>query len=412
MSVAIETGGHSLQFTGLSEGWVSVEAESFGRPSFMRNQLISYVLFLLLGLSCRIGATVDLAEALDSRYVPYADWSGVITPELKSAESDEGIWWRSPEAIRSSRESGEPLSGLHLALDPGHIGGVYAAGEGRHFRINEADFFIKEGDLTLLVAGMLRERLEALGAQVSLLRENSSPVVMVEFEKQMKRAAAQVAPPDEFSLAAIKDFAGRLRKAYFHTTFVRDELLARADRVNQVIRPDAVLSLHINAAPWPENNGGLEQIALTSGDHCHVLIFGCMTQTELAAPSQLQRLRLKLTNGSGPIEAQLGAALGLALGRAFELPPSQYHGKNAIPLEIGAGYVWARNLLLLREIDCPVVLLEPFLANSVESYARLQRALRDREAERPTAANDILLAYTNAVVSALLKVYGTEAIEP
>lgn len=372
----------------------------------MRDRFIRYLWLPILTLSCMVEGAVDWTEALNTRYVPYANWSEVVTPVSEPPKTGEGSWWRSPEAIRSSREEGGPLSGLHLALDPGHIGGIFAAGEGRHFRINEEDLFIKEGDITLLVALMLRERLEDLGAQVTLLREDNSPVVAVDFEKQMKRVIAEVPPPGEYSLAAMKDYVARLKKAYFHATFVRDELLARADRINRVIKPDAVLSLHVNAAPWPKDKAGHEQIALVPRDHSHVLIFGCMTESELGSPSQLRRLRLKLSNGSGPIEAQLGSALALALGHAFELPPSQYHGKNAIRLENSAGYLWARNLLLLREVDCPVVLLEPFLANSTPSYARLQRALQDREAGEPAGEDDILVIYTNAVLHALLEVYG------
>lgn len=383
-----------------------VRTKGLTHSPVMRNPLTRYLLSLLLAQPFWLEATSDRSEALNTRYLPHADRSGILSTELKSTGE---TWWRGPETIRSLRSSEGPLAGLHLALDPGHIGGAYAGKEGRHFRVHEADFFIVEGDLTLLVADLLRERLEALGARVTLLREDNSPVVTVDFEQQMKRVMTGEAFPVKNSLVALENFMARLSESYFHATFVRDELLARADCINRAIKPDAVLSLHFNAAPWPKDEAGREFIKLVPRDHCHVLIFGCMTPTELNSPSQLRRLRLKVTNGSGPIEAQLGAALGLALGRAFKLPPSQYRGKNAVAIREGSSYVWARNLLLLREIDCPVVLLEPFLTNSVGSYPRLQRALRDRATGKPLAEDDVLLLYAEAVVSALLAVYGTEA---
>ena len=58
-----------------------------------------------------------------------------------------------PEALREARtEPGLPLVGLHLAIDPGHIGGAWAKWENRNFRINEEDYWVCEGELMLEVA--------------------------------------------------------------------------------------------------------------------------------------------------------------------------------------------------------------------------------------------------------------------
>jgi len=70
--------------------------------------------------------------------------------------------------------------------------------------------------------------------------------------------------------------------------------------------------------------------------------------------------------------------------------------------------LWARNLLLLRLVDCPTVLLEPYIANSKNSYARIQKALAARAVYAPLPEDDILIEYADAVVDGVLRVYGSE----
>ena len=57
------------------------------------------------------------------------------------------------------------LQGLTIALDPGHIGGDYSKMEGRHFSIGESPP-VKEGNLALTVAKILKKKLVDVGAKV------------------------------------------------------------------------------------------------------------------------------------------------------------------------------------------------------------------------------------------------------
>ncbi len=75
-------------------------------------------------------------------------------------------------------------------------------------------------------------------------------------------------------------------------------------------------------------------------------------------------------------------------------------------MEPGSGYLWARNLLLLRLVECPVILLEPYVANSGQAYPRLQAAIKARAEGRDPEANDLLVEYADAVVQGVLSVYG------
>jgi hypothetical protein len=141
-------------------------------------------------------------------------------------------------------------------------------------------------------------------------------------------------------------------------------------------------------------------------DHGHVLVFGCLSQAELATPRHQAQLTVKLTNGSGEIEATLGAALGAALAIATGLPAAEYDGLNAIRIDAKVPYLWARNLMLLRLVECPTVLLEPYVANSKKEYPRIQSALTARQYHQPLPADDILVEYADAVVAGVLQVYG------
>ncbi len=348
-----------------------------------------------------------LDARLAERYLSYIRDRVELLEKVDFGDRPRRAWWVEPGAIKAAAGGpGAELRGLHIALDPGHIGGVFAREEGREFQIAPSDFPVREGDLVLKVAQRVEAQLIACGARVTLLRTGPLPVNQGEALPSLNELLARIPKPENRSLTAMAAYAMRIRRAYFQEVFVRGDLLARAHRINEVIRPDVVLSLHINAAPWPEPEASEGRLVLVKRDHCHVLIFGSVSEGELRSPAQQVQVGKKMFNGSGPIEQELGAALGEALGTALGLKPSQYDGQNAYPMPEGAGYLWARNLLLLRLVECPVVLLEPFLANSVEGYGRLQSALRAREAGEPAAEDDILEVYAVAVVRAILQVYG------
>ena len=348
-----------------------------------------------LALSPILGAAQtipdQIAYELSMRYTPYADGAAVIDfgqiATNTTAEAENAF--------------DQPLASLHLALDPGHIGGIWAEWEWRNFRISKEDHWVREGELVLEVALRICNHLTRLGAKVTLLREDYQPINPKTFIDYWALAAAEEMPPTELSLKVQLDYALAVRNRAIYLAIVRDEIAERARLVNEVIQPNALISLHINAAAWPDE--AAEQ--LVDSDHAHVLIFGCLSEAELASPQQQLRLALKLSNGSGPVEARLGAALGSALVEATGLPASNYLGHNAVRILPEVPSLWARNLMLLRLVDCPTVLMEPYIANSHSSYARIQKALSAREYHEPLPADDILVEYAEAVVTGVLRTY-------
>ena len=349
---------------------------------------IALVWFALSPIPCSAQPISDrIAYELSTRYTPYADGAAVLDLEQIA-----------PKSINAFDR---PFASLHLALDPGHVGGIWAEWEWRNFRISKEDYWVREGELVLEVARRIRTRLTRLGAKVTLLRENCQPINPKTFNDYWALAAAEKMPPTELSFKSQIDHALEVRNRAIHMAIVRGEIAERARLVNEVIQPDALISLHINAAEWPDGNRN----QLVDGDHAHVLIFGCLTETELASPRQQVRLVEKLSNESGTVEVQLGAALGSALIETTGLPASDYQGLNAIRIDPEVPSLWARNLMLLRLVDCPTVLMEPYISNSQSSYARIQKALSAREYHEPLPLDDILVEYADAVVAGVLRAY-------
>ena len=355
-----------------------------------------------------------LASELTTRYAPYANWQSIVDVDALTQRS-ESRYWRTAEEIALQRGDGDlPLAGLHIALDPGHIGGQWAAAEGRQFRIAEDDFYVREGELVLAVAQLARAKLMALGAKVTLLREEAARVNPNNPLDYLELAAEQISLPNESSLSALWVYGRAIRARAVHLSIVKGDLMERARSVNQEVQPDALISLHINAAAWPTENvseaseSGNAMLRLVNANNLHVLIFGCLSNEELQAENQLEQLAVKLTNGSGPAELLLGGALATALAEATELPAARYRRNNAILLSSQQPYLFARNLLLLRMAECPTVLLEPYISNSVGAYGRLQSALANRAAGRVLAEDDILLQYAEAVVAGVRACYGQE----
>ena len=82
--------------------------------------------------------------------------------------------WRPAESLPPAKPE-TPLSGLRIALDPGHLGRKWARMEERWFQVgNSAP--VQEGDLTLSVARLLAPRLRELGAKVLFIRNSNEPV--------------------------------------------------------------------------------------------------------------------------------------------------------------------------------------------------------------------------------------------
>ncbi|GAA5482418.1 N-acetylmuramoyl-L-alanine amidase [Haloferula sargassicola] len=298
-----------------------------------------------------------------------------------------------PRFWRSATELGPapddlPLKGLRVAIDPGHIGGDWAKLEERWFRIGD-DAPVAEGDMTLLVAKLLRPMLQDLGAEVTLVRANNEPVTHYRPDSFLGEATESV-------LQTPTQLAERL---FYRTAEIR----ARAARINNDIRPDLVVCLHFNAEPW----GEASHASLVPFNHLHLLVNGAYTSSELALADQRFELTRHILGGSHAEETAVSRRVIEAFTELTDLPPFFYETNSSRAVNIaGDPYLWGRNLLANRIYEAPVIYTEPYVMNSEEDYARIQAG--DYEGLRHIAGElrpSIFHEYAHAVALGLERYY-------
>lgn len=313
--------------------------------------------------------------------------------------------WRPAHALPANK-TGAILSGLKIALDPGHIGGEWAKMEERWFKSGETSP-VEEGEMTLRVAKMLGEKLKALGAQVSFVRDKAEPVTpyrpadFKEVARGILRAGGNANRPEEFTS---RDDPLREQTVRWQSEvlFYRSsEIRERARRVNLKLRPDLVLCLHFNAEAW----GDERNPTLVDKNHLHLLVNGSYLPDELEADDVRFEMLRRLLSGNFAEEVKIADAAAHGLAGKTGLPAYEY--TKEIVTKVGSsGYVYARNLAATRLFQCPVVYFEPYVMNSVDGFARIQAG--DYEGtrlvnglERPS----IYREYVDGVVEGLVEYY-------
>ena len=288
-----------------------------------------------------------------------------------------------------------PLAGLRIAIDPGHIGGKWAKLEERWFVVGTTSA-VQEGDMTLQVAQLLKPRLEALGAVVSLTREKNEPVTPLRPDSAALHLLAKDSSPQENSPATLQKLAERL---FYRTAEIR----ARAELVNRSLKPDLVLCLHFNAESW----GNPRQPVLTDRNHLHLVLNGAYTREEIQMADQRFALLQKLLQRTHDEEVLVGTAVADTFAKMTGLPAFSYspESPNARPIA-NHPYLWARNLLANRLYNCPVIFMEPYVMNSTVDHARIQAG--DYEGLREVAGKSrqsIFREYADSLVQGLATYY-------
>jgi N-acetylmuramoyl-L-alanine amidase len=296
-------------------------------------------------------------------------WFTLRFAESNAAAKPPPRYWRPLSELRAKNSTSpeKPLTGLRIAIDPGHLGGQWAQMEARWFVIGKSKP-VTEGDLALQTARHLASELRKLGADPILIRDSDDPATPLRPEKLVKTAKAGLAQPGkEPGERAVRLESERL---FYRTAEIR----ARADLVNDKIRPDLVVCLHFNADPW----GDPQKPTLTPNNHLHLIVNGCYSAAELANDDVRFDMMLKLLGRTYDPELAISETVARAMARATGLPPFIYHGDNA--RRAGTGdYIWARNLLANRLYHCPVIYLEPYVMNNRDVFERVQAGDYDGE---------------------------------
>ncbi len=330
--------------------------------------------------------------------------------KTRSADSDEmfelrfakpGMASAVPREWRTTAElppspAGKPLDGLKIAIDPGHIGGEWAKIEERWFVVGDGKP-VAEGEMTLQVAKLLKPQLEALGANVSMVRELLEPVTSQRPENL--QAIAKDSGDASSSPFALQKLAERL---FYRTA----EIHARADLVNEQLKPDLVLCLHFNAEGW----GNPLQPAMIDRTHFHLILNGGYTDDEVMLTDQRFEMLRKLLQRTHEEEVAVGSNVARVFAQISGLPAYTYNLERKNVREIpGQPYLWARNLLANRLYNCPVIFMEPYVMNSSIDYARIQagdyEGLREIDGKMQPS---IFREYANALAESLAVHYAAE----
>ncbi len=314
-------------------------------------------------------------------------------------------FWRLPSQLGPPPE-GQPLAGLKIALDPGHLGGTWAKMEERWFQIGESRP-VTEGDMTLRVARLLAPKLKALGADVSLVRDSTEPVTQNRPETLREAARQELAlegntsPRETYHGMNDPDRANTVQAQSELLFYRSDEIRQRAVLVNNQLHPDLVVCLHFNAEAW----GDPQRPEFVPRNHLHVIVNGRFSAGELHFDDQRFEMLLKLLGGTFAQELAVSTRVADSLAAATKLPPYEYTTGNAIHIS-GNPYLWARNLLANRTYRAPVVFLEPYVMNSEIIWERVQAG--DYEGEFTFGGEkyrSIYREYADAVVEGLREYY-------
>ena len=361
----------------------------------------------------------DFISLLDKIYAPAGAWQETIVVQdqeavittrpgespfvLRFAASRATArsvprYWRT-RAQLPAEEPGKPLSGLKIALDPGHIGGYWAKMEERWFQIGDS-LPVTEGDMTLIVAKLLAPRLEGLGAEVFLTRRRPAPSTSLSPSQLEKTAAASLA--EKGAIADEQAVQKESERLFYRVAEIRQ----RAKRINESIRPDVVICLHFNAEPW----GDATNPQLVDQNHLHFLIAGALNREELEYEDQRYDMLVKLLNRSFVEELALTDVISRKMATATGLPPYFYRTTEATRV-VSNPYIWARNLLANRLFACPVIYVEPYVMNSHLVFARIQAG--NYEGLREVGGimrKSIYREYADAVADGIITYYSRRSL--
>jgi hypothetical protein len=252
--------------------------------------------------------------------------------------------------------------------------------------------------MTLQVAKLLKPQLEKLGAKVSLVRSKPEPVTRFRPENLTELAANDDALTDPISVQRFTE------KLFYRNAEIR----ARADLVNNTLKPDLVLCLHFNADAW----GDPKTPTLVLNNHFHILLNGAYTADEIRDEDQRFEMLKKLLQRTYEEELSVSQTVAETFVNNTGIPPFIYHPSAGNFRDISSSpYLYARNLLANRLYDCPVIFMEPYVMNSVPDYNRIQAGdylgLRDVDGK---FVPSIFQEYAKSLAQGLAKHYG-EKIE-
>ena len=272
----------------------------------------------------------------------------------------------------------KPLSGYRIAIDPGHVADDYqmAQIEMRYIDIRKVDskesYRFYEAELNLSTALVLKDSLEAKGAEVFLTRNTKKSYCAhksfhrwyeEDLKKELKRKGMNAVEIREFlentSLSKI-----------FRTYYSRKDLDARADKINY-FKPDFTIVIHYNADSEKKRWN-----SITPHNYCLTFVPGAYLKNEMN--TRLERfdfLRvlvtdyfLESTKLSSEIIDEFEKQLKVDVLETLHSP--EYIRNFSLKVKKG---VYARNLRLCRLLESPICYGEALLQDNIQELENFQQ---------------------------------------
>jgi len=292
-----------------------------------------------------------------------------------------------PKKFTTNFNSDKPLSGLKIAIDPGHLGGGMAIIEERFIDMavtGEKNIRLQfdEGTLALFTAKIIKGYLSQIGANVLVTKEEpGQSVYNLSFTEWCKNEFGINCDSDWLSDAnqekilarftqAQKNIISnahenkilRLKQILFRGFYNNLDLKARAEKIN-AFNPDLTVIIHYNA------HGGSNDIA--TANYNMTFIPGSFLKNELSNKvARYEFVRLLVTNDfeeslklSECIVKNMQAVL-------FDVPlmNSFLYSDATIIAQSG---IYCRNLALTRLIHGPLCYGETLIQNNLDEAKRL-----------------------------------------
>ncbi|UZR92561.1 N-acetylmuramoyl-L-alanine amidase family protein [Chondrinema litorale] len=301
-----------------------------------------------------------------------------------------------------------PLSGIKIALDPGHIGGdmEMAILEGKYVRISKdkgktvSEF--NEGNIALETAQILAKKLIALGAKVMLSRDKKGVSafnstydewLQNDFETALK-IELEADNIDQKQYTFLKTKADK--KEIFHDFFKGLEIKERARKING-FHPDLCIVMHYNVDEENYWQRDREQNLMTSTAQNYSMVFmpGAFLANELGkVEERIQLLRLLVTNdvvASMKLSSFVAEEFTNTLKVPAISPYSEMGYIKRVSVFTGTPGVFARNLALTRMIHAPVCYGEPLCQDNDKEFQQLSNANKSR-------IKEVADAYFNGII--------------
>lgn len=299
---------------------------------------------------------------------------------------DKMISCPSPNSSPLGKSGGASFKGLKIAIDPGHIAGDMEMGDIEKkcltFKCDSLSglmdsIAIAEGILTFATAKLVKEKLEAEGANVFMTRQfNNSSAFGVTFDDWLKTnysaTVDSLFKAGKISPAQKQFFLGSKasKRDKFRVIFKDVELAKRSEIINNY-KPDLSVIIHYNV---DETNTGWKKPAVHNFNM--VFVAGAFMKNDLStSQKRFEFLRLLITS-----DLEKSIALSSEVIKSFEenlkvktatIKDATYLLEGCLPTEIAG--VYCRNLQLTRYIHSPLVYGETLYQDNKDECVALNK---------------------------------------